>query len=992
LLSPFLGGYYFSDITSSIQNTVQSYGARLIAIRSAGKNFDSPIALDHVDGWIVLLDAVTDNYLQFLHDEVKKPIVTIAKDITSLHLNGQMVFCDNEGGIKQAVHHLVEHGHRSIGFIGYLELDDMRLRLKGYREELSHHQIAFNPDYVIDPKDYGVMGGRRAADLIVRDGFPFRAAVVGTDLNAVGIIERLTELGYRVPEDFAMIGFDNANAGKTSLPRLSSVDQNIYRLGESAVKLLFDQFNHTPCLTNPYLVGCDLVVRASCGCVESEEIRERTIPLSDPLITKAELEKKFEVNHEFNKFITNYKFEVIRDLSWILAPFFQWGCLGRWNRENDGPPMLNISQFYHFRKNYELSNLMNVEMEAFPPYELQKHDSQQETSEIIYMLPFRTEGNHGCVLAMGASFMNFSNQIDAQDNMIHYLDMMANALERQSLLEEVRQQGLQFKSIAEQLEVVSRTSNDGIWDWDLTTGAVNWNQRFFNLLELSTPSLFEGIVHTDDYAIYSKALLAHLQQKALFEIELRLRKQDGAYVWVIASGEALYDAAGNPVRMIGSVRDISDRKHAEMLMYNLAYHDSLTGLTNRLSFYEVIKGAVRQRPDEPFAIMVLDLDHFKKINDTYGHQMGDRLLEHVATHLKNLVNKSEHIARFGGDEFVLIYPYEHPGEVNDFAQSIALELSTPMICEAVHIGITTSVGISLYPLDGQDTDTLIKKADIAMFRAKQGGKNRFEIFSPHMIEQTMWRINMENQLQAALANHEFLLYYQPQIDLQTGRVYGVEALLRWDSPSRGIVSPLEFISLAEETGLIIPIGEWALLEACRQNKRWAAKGYKPIKISVNISGQQLKQIGFVAHVKAIIEKTEMDPRYLCFEITESTIIDNLEGTIEMLKELTAMGIRISLDDFGTGYSSLSILKKLPISMVKIDKSFISEMTLEHRDLDMVKAIIFISNSLQLEVVAEGIEQRVQFELLKELGCHYMQGYYTSPPLPSEQFEIFLDLT
>jgi diguanylate cyclase (GGDEF)-like protein len=387
--------------------------------------------------------------------------------------------------------------------------------------------------------------------------------------------------------------------------------------------------------------------------------------------------------------------------------------------------------------------------------------------------------------------------------------------------------------------------------------------------------------------------------------------------------------------------------------------------------------------------MVLDLDHFKKINDTYGHQMGDRLLEFVAMQLKNLLEKNEYIARFGGDEFVMIYPYKHYEEIEEFAQSIVARFSTPMIYEAVQIGITTSIGISLYPHDGEDPDTLIKKADIAMYKAKQGGKNRFEIFSPHMIEQTMWRINIENQLQAALANHEFLLYYQPQIHLQTGEVYGVEALLRWDSPTRGIVSPLEFITLAEETGLIIPIGEWVLLEACRHNKRWIAKGYKPIKISINFSGREIKQKDFVANVNKIITKTAMDPRYLIFEITESTVIDNLEETIDKLKQLIAIGIEISLDDFGTGYSSLSIIKKLPIQMLKIDKSFINEMTMEHRDLDIVKAIIFISKSLQLEVVAEGIEQKAQYDLLKELGCHYMQGYYISRPLTAEQFEAFI---
>jgi DNA-binding LacI/PurR family transcriptional regulator len=334
LLSSFLSGYYFGDITSSIQNTVQSYGARLIAIRSAGKNFDSPIAQEHVDGWIVLLNAVTEDYLQFLHKEVNKPIVTIAKDITSLHINGQMVFCDNESGIKLAVDHLVGHGHRSVGFIGYMELDDMRLRLKGYREALDYHQIEYSSNHVIDPKDYGIMGGRRAADQIVQAGFPFRSAIVGTDLNAVGMMERFTELGYRVPEDFAMIGFDNAIAGKTSKPRLSTVDQNIYRLGESAVKLLFNQFNRRVCEDNPYLVECQLVIRASCGCVETEDKeQQRTNFLSDPAISRDELDQQNEINQEFNKFIMNYQFETIKDLSWVLAPFFQWGCLGQWNKE-----------------------------------------------------------------------------------------------------------------------------------------------------------------------------------------------------------------------------------------------------------------------------------------------------------------------------------------------------------------------------------------------------------------------------------------------------------------------------------------------------------------------------------------------------------------------------------------------------------------------------------------------------------------------------------
>jgi diguanylate cyclase (GGDEF)-like protein len=992
LLAPFLGGYYYNDFTSSIQSEVQSRGARLIAIRSAGNKLDVPIAVDLVDAWIVLLNPATDPYLQYLHDVVKKPIVTIARDITSLHIDSQMVFCDNEGGIKQAFQHLIGHGHREIGFIGYQSLDDMRLRLKGYREVLAEHQMNYNPDHVIDPGDFGIIGGRRAADQIVQSGFPFRAAVVGTDLNAVGMIERFTELGYRVPEDFAIIGFDNTKAGFTCSPKVSTVDQNLKQIGRTAVGLLFGQLNQTKVEANPFLVECNLIIRGSCGCDETTHI-EKEFDLNDhSQNTRDQLEKTMGTYYEFYKFIMNYKLEAIKDLAWVFAPFYQWGCLGIWNDDTEDQPKLHVSQYYHFKQNYELTNLVNVELEQFPVHSSDTYDLQVENTDIIYLIPFRAGDNHWNVLAMGSDFMDSPDQIIEQDSLINYLDMIANSLEHQALLEEMKHKSEQFKRIAEQLEVVSRTSNDGIWDWDLFTGTVNWNQRLFNLLSVSEPCLFEDIVHPDDYILYSRALQAHLQEDALFEIEVRLQKKQGDYVWVVASGEALYDKGGMQVRMIGSVRDISQRKHSEAQMHHLAYHDSLTGLSNRFRFYQVIQDLIKYYPKQSFAIMVLDLDHFKKVNDTYGHQMGDRLLEYIAAQIKNIVQISDHIARFGGDEIVLICPYELYEEVEEFTQTIALQLSIPMVYEAVQIGITTSIGISLYPLDGQDPDTLIKKADIAMFKAKQAGKNRFELFSPHMIEQTMWRINMENQLQAALINDEFVLHYQPQMNLQTGEIFGVEALLRWDSPARGLVSPLEFITLAEETGLIIPIGEWVILEACRQNKRWMALGYKPIKISVNISGRQLKQVEFVANVKRIIEKTEMNPLYLCLEITESTIIDNLEETIEMLKELSALGIQIALDDFGTGYSSLSILKKLPISMVKIDKSFIGDMTLEHHDLNIVKAIIFISKSMQLEVVAEGIEQKEQFDLLKELGCHYMQGFYISGPLSAEKIILYFDNT
>lgn len=608
-----------------------------------------------------------------------------------------------------------------------------------------------------------------------------------------------------------------------------------------------------------------------------------------------------------------------------------------------------------------------------------------EDSEMTYLIPYRTVQDNWSVLAFGTSMANTMTRINDYMSIIHYLDLIANTLDRQALVEELRERGMQYQQIAEQLEIVSRTSNDGIWELNLASGDVMWNQSFYDLLQRTAADRFEGLIHTDDLAAYHSILRAHLDKQAAFIMEARLRMQSGQYVWTMISGEAVHDESGQPIRMVGSVRDISERKEAEEKMRYLAYHDALTGLTNRRRFYEEIAAAAACY-EQSFAVIVIDLDHFKKINDSFGHQMGDRLLQLVADGLKGLLRKNGHIARFGGDEFVILYHFQVISEVETFASSISEHLLTLLFDEGINLTITMSAGISIFPQDGADPDTLIKKADIAMYKVKQNGKNQFEIFSPQMIEQTMWRINTENELKQAIVKKQFALHYQPQIDLETGELFGVEALLRWYSPTHGVVSPLTFIPLAEETGLIISIGEWVITEACRQSVEWRDSGHKPIMVSVNISGRQLKQPGFLEMVKQIISKTRMDASCLCFEITESTVIDDLDATIDLFKQLAAIGIQMSMDDFGTGYSSLSMLKKLPLNMLKIDKSFISEITSEHQDIDIVKAIIFISNSLKLKIIAEGVEQQEQQELLKELGCHCVQGYYISKPLAAEQLE------
>ncbi|NIK80332.1 diguanylate cyclase (GGDEF)-like protein/PAS domain S-box-containing protein [Paenibacillus castaneae] len=992
LLTPFFGGNYLGELINSIQKAVQSSGARLLAIRTAGKPFDCPIAMDHVDGWIILNVAVTDEYIQELSERWKKPIVTISKDITSLRVNGQMVVCDNEGAIMKAVEHLYEHGHRSIGFVGHISLDDMKLRLSGYKKALELHQLPFNPEYIIDAGDFSMLGGRVAAQRIVDAGFPFNAAVVCTDMMAIGLIERLMELGYHVPDDFALIGFDDTATAKTSKPSISSINQNIPTAGAMAVNLVLRQMEEkAPYPPQRHLIECALVTRDSCGCSSRHEEWKPSKPALQAFASDKNRMAQLGIHYEFNKFILNYTIEKIRDLSWALAPHFHWGSLGLWNERSSISNHLTINECFHFHKNEDIIPISEhghkivIDVTSYPPYDQIISENFAEESEMTYLIPYRTIQDNWSVLALGTSLRNAVSKMNDYMSVVHYLDLIATTLDRQALIEELKEQGTQYRQIAEQLEIVSRTSNDGIWELDLVTGEVIWNQRFYDLLCTTEANRFEMLIHTDDWIAYQHAFNAHMETQAAFMVDARLLKHSGEYVWVVISGEVLRDSEGKPIRMVGSVRDITERKQAEDKMRYLAYHDALTGLTNRRRFYDEITAAA-QITEQSFAVIVLDLDHFKKVNDSYGHQMGDRLLQLAADGLKQLVRKNDHIARFGGDEFVIMYQFDEIAEVEAFAQSISKNLSSLLLEEGINLTITLSAGISVFPRDGGDADTLIKKADIAMYKVKQDGKNHYEIFSQQMIEQTMWRLNTENELKDAVAKGQFVLHYQPQIHMETGELFGVEALLRWHSPTRGIISPLTFIPLAEETGLIVPIGEWVIEEACRQSTEWLNRGYKPLKISVNISGQQLKQPDFVHRVKRIVEKTGMNPHYLCIEITESTVIDDLDSTIKMFKQLSELGIHMSMDDFGTGYSSLSVLKRLPLNMLKIDKSFIREMTHEHQDFDIVKAIISISKSLKLQIVAEGVEQREQYDLLQELGCHYMQGYYISKPLTAEQLE------
>lgn len=416
-----------------------------------------------------------------------------------------------------------------------------------------------------------------------------------------------------------------------------------------------------------------------------------------------------------------------------------------------------------------------------------------------------------------------------------------------------------------------------------------------------------------------------------------------------------------------------------------AYHDSLTKLPNRLQLEQSIFSAIEH--DETLAVMFLDLDRFKRINDTMGHASGDELLQEVSKRLLQCLDPDDLVALWGGDEFAIILRgVREKTLVSAKAGKILEEINKPVVIDGQQLTVTGSIGISLYPEDGTDYYTLLKNADTALYYAKEQGKNDLYFYSPSMNKDHYENLMMENRLRIAIKENEFVLYYQPQFNIRTGSIFGMEALLRWHNPEEGIISPAHFIAVAEETDLIVPIGEWVLRTACQQNKAWQDAGYPPNRISVNLSAKQFLQKNLVEAVKQILNETGLSPEWLELEITESIAMKDVELTVQVLKELRKMGVQIAIDDFGIGYSSLNHIKRFPINTLKIDQSFIRDVTENPDDAAIVSSIITLAHSLKLNVIAEGVETREQVAFLSRKNCDRMQGYFFGKPIPAEQIE------
>ncbi len=471
-----------------------------------------------------------------------------------------------------------------------------------------------------------------------------------------------------------------------------------------------------------------------------------------------------------------------------------------------------------------------------------------------------------------------------------------------------------------------------------------------------------------------------------------LVSRSSKHIAVDETSAPIFDTAGALTGAVLVFRDVSkERELAQHMMYQ-ATHDALTGLPNRALLLDRIKQALAhaQHNQSMAAILFLDLDRFKVVNDTLGHNIGDVLLIQVAQRLSRCLHADDTVSRLGGDEFVIVLRdiavKEHVAKI---AQRIVTQFKEPFLINDVEFYSSFSIGIGIYPDNGQDEFTLMKNADAAMYQAKAAGKNNFQFYSAEMNELSKLKLGLEADLRKAIERRELCLHYQPQVEAATGRIIGVEALVRWAHPVRGMVSPMHFIPLAEETGLILPIGQWVLEEACRQNKAWQQAGYAPVQMAVNIANAQFQKPDLVQDVQKALAATGLAPQYLELELTEGVLGHNAEASIATLKELRAMGVSLSIDDFGTGYSSLSYLKRFPLHTLKVDRAFVRDITIDNDDAAICSTIIAMAQNLNLSVVAEGVEDEHQLEFLRQRGCHYIQGFYFSPPLPANKLADLL---
>jgi diguanylate cyclase (GGDEF)-like protein/PAS domain S-box-containing protein len=614
------------------------------------------------------------------------------------------------------------------------------------------------------------------------------------------------------------------------------------------------------------------------------------------------------------------------------------------------------------------------------------HRAQLERHEPFRDLQLRRRDDSGESVVISVSGKPV---FDAQGGFAGYRGVGRNITQRKRTKRSLREIVERFRSLTE-------LSSDWYWEMDADLRFTYVSEGIRKVRGVGPESLIgrkrwetERVGGDDEMERHRATLEGHLPFK---DFVLARSNADGRVTYVSHTGKPIFDEQGNFRGYRGVARDITARVRAEEELARMAHYDALTGLPNRALLQGRLKRAMARadRGQTLLAVMFLDLDQFKEINDSLGHAVGDAVLKEISLRLESCLRATDTVARLGGDEFtILLEDVRTAEEISRIADKLLRSISERADVAGHELHMSTSIGVTVYPLDDHDSDTLLRNADLAMYHAKQEGRNNVQFFSHDMSERTEKRVDMLGRLRGAIARDELQLYYQPQVDVRSGAIIGVEALLRWNDRERGQVQPAHFIPLAEDTGLIVPIGEWVLREACRQAQVWRNAGLGPLTMAVNLSARQFRQKGLVQLISSVLAESGLPPACLELEITESTMMHRAEEAAAGLRDLHALGVQISLDDFGTGYSSLAYLHRFPVHTLKVDQSFVRDIKSDRDDAAIVSTVITLARQLELKSLAEGVETKEQLAFLRTRGCDSFQGYLFCHPLPAAQIEALL---
>lgn len=581
---------------------------------------------------------------------------------------------------------------------------------------------------------------------------------------------------------------------------------------------------------------------------------------------------------------------------------------------------------------------------------------------------------------------------DETDTVVTLEGFIENVTERKLSTQALQQAERSFRSIFENAtEGIFQTSPDGRY--------LNVNPALARIYGFATPAELIASIGDIQHQVYTdktrrKEFMRLMREAGIVtNFVSEIRRKDGDRIWISENARAVLDETGNLLFYEGTVEDVTETKLNQEKLEHLANHDPVTGLPNRLLMNDRLRQMMlsAQRSKSIVAVALVDLDHFKLINDTFGHNRGDQLLQTMSHRMLACVRESDTVVRLGGDEFVLLLSGVGRGEaMSQVVQRVLQAIARPSQIEGRELSVSCSVGVSIFPRDGRDVQTLLRNADTAMYKAKEFGRNNFQFYSPEMNAVIAERLEMQSSLRSAVDHEQFVLLYQPKVDLVSGRIAGMEALLRVKDEKGELSLPENFIQLAEETGLIVRIGEWVMREACTFNKSLQQRGLPAMRVAINLSARQLTRYDLVRAVEQALSDAQLPAECLELELTESMVMGDPEGVIAVLGQLKALGIQLSIDDFGTGYSSLSYLKRFPVTSLKIDQSFVRELDQDENASAIVKAVISLGHSLDMKVIAEGVETEKQMSFLLENGCDAMQGFLFSRPLAAEEFATLLE--